>query len=323
MTIVQVDPRLCSMNPSVDHEKLFDEICDKLNELSHKEDPMNPEFRVEKTDRLEKMQSQLRRSQDELKNAQMELQEKIKNFDSFNFAQTDAGSDFKKVAEQLESERTNNSKLSSDLAKSLELNLKLQFELEEVRSKANQLLNEERKHNQYLTDKNKALSHDLELSQALCNETRLQLEKAKDKFLGDEKIWENETSILERQIQDLNELNLEQSRQIDELKMISDEKDSEIKKIAESLAEFETYSLQQNEVMKNLSNVAEKKLIELKVALDKKTIESQDYHSHLQQALTQVAVLKQENMALKDYITKLTALHNQHVGQKPQQEVRC
>ena len=46
---------------------------------------------------------------------------------------------------QLEQERLNNTKLSTDLARSLELNLKLQFDLEEMRNKAQQAVNDERK----------------------------------------------------------------------------------------------------------------------------------------------------------------------------------
>ncbi len=47
----------------------------------------------------------------------------------------------------------------------------------------------------------------------------------------------------------------------------------------------------------------------MKVALDRKAIESNDYYSHLQQALMQIQVLRQENAALKEYVSKLTALH--------------
>jgi regulator of replication initiation timing len=57
--------------------------------------------------------------------------------------------------------------------------------------------------------------------------------------------------------------------------------------------------------------VAEKKIVELKMGLDKKMAEAQDYYSHLQQALSQVSILRQENSALKDYISKLTNLHQQ------------
>jgi hypothetical protein len=57
--------------------------------------------------------------------------------------------------------------------------------------------------------------------------------------------------------------------------------------------------------------VAEKKIIELKIGLDKKIIECQDYQSNLQQALTHLNIVKQENSALKDYIDKLNEIQNQ------------
>ncbi|MNL39982.1 hypothetical protein D3C87_1622940 [compost metagenome] len=49
----------------------------------------------------------------------------------------------------------------------------------------------------------------------------------------------------------------------------------------------------------------------MKLALDKKALEAQDYYSHLQQALTKVGVLNQENAAMKEYVTKLNYYHQQ------------
>ena len=119
------------------HEKLFDEIAGKLSELSNKQ----AEKPVEKSaGRMEKLQDQLRKSQDDLKSAQTDLEFKLKTFDSVGYMQNDLQQEFGKVYEQLENERNQNAKISSDLARSLELNLKLQFELEEVRAKANQVL---------------------------------------------------------------------------------------------------------------------------------------------------------------------------------------
>ena len=88
-----------------------------------------------------------------------------------------------------------------------------------------------------------------------------------------------------------------------------DMKTQEIQKANESLAEYDQHLEEQNELMKKLFEVAEKKMIELKMALDKKTIESQDYYSNLQQGATQIQALRQENSALKDYFDKVTALH--------------
>jgi len=83
---------------------------------------------------------------------------------------------------------------------------------------------------------------------------------------------------------------------------------------------FEEHANMQSESMRQLTSTAERKLVELKLALDKKIIESNDYYSHLQQALTQIQILRQENTALKDYIQKLTQLHQgQNANAQPSQ----
>jgi len=193
-----------------DHEKLFDEICDKLQELSQS----SQESVL--AERLEKMQTQLRKSHEDLMLAHQEIEERIKSFDSLNFVNSDLNKEIEGLYEQLEQERINNSKLSTDLAKYLELNLRLQYEA-------------------------KSQSQDLEMSQSLCQE-------------------------------------------------------------------YDEHMQKQHAMIKNLSEAAEKKMIELKMALDKKTAEGKDYYNHLQQAMTQIHVLRQENSALKEYIHKMTAL---------------
>lgn len=129
------------------------------------------------------MQTQLRKSQDELKSAQQEIHDKIKSLDTIGFGNSDLNREIKRLSEQLEQERMNNSKLSTDLARSLELNLRLQFENEEIRSKAMQNSNEEKKHNSFLQDKIKSINHELDLSQALANETHLEPLEAKEIFV--------------------------------------------------------------------------------------------------------------------------------------------
>ncbi len=296
-----------------DHEKLFDEICGKLQELSFKQESSTDTPPTPRSDnfseRLEKMQTHIRKSQEELKASHMEIQEKIKSLDTLNFANNDLNREVKRLSEQLDQERMNNSKLSTDLAKSLELNLRLQFEIEEVRSKASQQLTEEKKHNVFLQDKVKNLSHELDLAQALANETRLELAKAKEKFQLENQTWQNEKRSLNTEIADRVAELEEKRQQIQDLREDIENKVQELQKSSEALNQYEAHTQQQHEMMKTLSDVAEKKMIELKLALDKKTIESQDYYSHLQQAMTQIHVLRQENSALKDYIAKLSALH--------------
>jgi chromosome segregation ATPase len=277
-----------------DHEKLFDEICGKLNQLSLKAEANSSE------ERLMRMQANLQKSQEELKNAQSEIQEKISSLDHHSLGQSDLGKEIKKMSEQLEQERISNSKLSTDLAKSLEFNLKLQFEIEEVRSKMSQSLSEEKKHNQYLTEKNKALSHEKDLTEALSNDTKLELSKAKERITNLQSEVQEHIHSVDQRDQLLEQLRGDLEARIEE-----------IQKLTTSLDQFEAHSQAQSIVLRNLSDAAEKKMIELKVSLDKKAIECQDYYSHLQQSMSQAAILRQENTALKDYISKISNLQQQ------------
>lgn len=258
-----------------EHERIFDEIRGKLNELGGQThiSIMEMETPTEEmlslaldrpSERLEKMQFQLKKSQEELFATRHEMEEKIKSLDNLSCTNNDLSREIKIQSDHLEQERINNSKLSSDLARSLELNLKLQYEIEEIRVRAQAIVNDEKKHHLFLQDKTKTLNHELELAQAMNNETRLELSKATD----------------------------------------------EIHSLSESLSELEDHAQKQTDAIKNLAEVAEKKIIELKMALDKKTAESQDSFSQLQQSLSQIQVLRQENSALKEYINKMTSLIN-------------
>jgi hypothetical protein len=258
-----------------EHERIFDEIRGKLNELggqtqiSFTEMDASTEKTLSSTqdrpsERLEKMQFQLKKSQEELFTTRHEMEEKIKSLDNLSCTNNDLSREIKRQSDHLEQERMTNSKLSSDLARSLELNLKLQYEIEEIRVRAQAIVNDEKKHHLFLQDKAKTLSHELELAQAMNNETRLELSKATD----------------------------------------------EIQSLTESLTELEDHAQKQTDAIKSLAEVAEKKIIELKMALDKKTAESQDSFSQLQQSFSQIQVLRQENSALKEYINKMTSLIN-------------
>lgn len=321
-----------------EHERLFDEICGKLNELSLKSE-IRSEIKSESmgvrmdsnldknTDRYDKIQSQLRRTQEDWKQAQEQIQERMKSFETFSLAQGEMSHEIKRMSEMLEAERQNNMRMSADLAKALELNLKLQFDIEESRAKAGQMVNEERKHNSFLVEKNKSLSNELELAQALNQDIREELSKARDKYQSDQSQWTQEKSSgsfkSQEQIEKIEALEL----RVDELENFCrlkdnsiEEKENQIKALkedaltlTETVVGFEEHANQQNEMIKKLSAAAEQKMVELKLALDKKSIESNDYYSHLQQALTQIQVLKQENSALKEYIAKISALHQSKV----------
>ncbi|MNS85612.1 hypothetical protein D3C72_1194800 [compost metagenome] len=216
------------------------------------------------------------------------------------------------------SERLNNSKLSTDLAKSLELCLQLQLEIQGLKARAMQMQSEEKKYSQGLLEKSRILQRDLELNQALKDETGMELAKAKNAFSKEQSLWEEQREQFEATIMNLRKDNADLESQVAEREQIIMTKDEEIaslheeiQKISTSYNEVEASAAQQNDVLKNLMSVAETKIVEMKVALDKKSLEANDYYSHLQQALTQLGLMKQENVALKEYVTKLNYYHQQ------------
>lgn len=296
-----------------DHEKLFDEICSKLNELSRtrtEEDPV--QHNHEKIDRL---QNQVRKFQSDLDDAQSEMREKIKALENVQIGQQgDMSAQLRAVTDQLNGERAVNTKLNADLAKSLELGLQLQLEIQSLKTRAQQMQHEERKFSQTLQEKVRQLTHDLELMKALREETETELHKARAKFGEENVAWQKERETFAMQTRSA------QSEKVDLLKANDDllaglkAKDEEIaalsaqvETLSQSFAEVEASSLKQSDAMRNLSEVAENKIVELKIALDRKAAEARDFEGHLQQSLTQVQLLKQENANLKDYIAKVNA----------------
>ncbi|WII73159.1 hypothetical protein QJS83_04635 [Bdellovibrio sp. 22V] len=299
-----------------EHEKLFNEICNKLNELSTQnqgEEPLLPP-----QPKYEQMQVQMKKFHSELKGTQEELREKIKTLENVSYGPETLDAQIKQLADQLSAERANNTKMSADLAKSLELSLQLQLEIQGLKARALQMQSEEKKYSQALFEKNKVLQRDLELNQALKDETAMELMKAKSAFAKEQALWEEQREQFEMQIQGLRNDKHEMQQTIEELQATVAERDQtisslneEIEKISASFSEVESSAQQQNDVLKNLMSVAETKIVEMKLALDKKALEAQDYYSHLQQALTQLGVLKQENAALKEYVAKLNYYHQQ------------
>ncbi|HPI39821.1 MAG TPA: hypothetical protein PLJ21_03405 [Pseudobdellovibrionaceae bacterium] len=331
--------------PSINHEKLFDEICSKLNELSRpsfdeydeydelqaKEIlPMNTEYEIvetietvenqkietvntqqNQTGHVQKIQQNLRKVQGEIDGMQEELKEKIRNMETVSYETSSVNEQIKVLSEQIQMERANNTKLSTDLAKSLELTLQMQLELQGTKARANQIQNEEKKYSQSLFEKNKVLQNELELTQALRDEVQLELNKAKNTIEERERYFKEERVRLQEEIRALMDEGSNIEALINTLKEDLLKKDDEIAalnsdmdKMVGSFTDLEGSARQQGEALKNLMNVAETKIVEIKLALDKKTIEAQDYYNHLQQSLTQMSILKQENAALKDYVEK-------------------
>lgn len=307
--------RMKVMMNTPEHEKIFDEICTKMNDLVSEQleeglSTPQPKF--------EQMQSQMKKFHSELVGSQEELQKKIDSLQNVSFGPGNVDAQLQQIANQLGSERGQNAKLSSDLAKSLELSLQLQLEIQGLKARTLQIQSEEKKYSQTLFEKNKQLQNELELTLALKDETAIELLKAKTAFTKELENWNLQKTDFVNQIDLLNSSknSLESLNHNLQENLFGKEKEisslnEEIEKISSAFEQVETSAQKQNEVLQNLMSVAESKIVEMKLALDKKALEAQDYFSHLQQALTQMNILKQENDALKEYVSKLNYYHQQ------------
>jgi hypothetical protein len=306
-------------SPVPEHEKLFDEISNKLNELSARyQDETTGEVAPSQQQKLERMQGQLKKFQSDIQGTNEELLVKIKSMENVSFSQNEITGQLRQITEQLNHERMMNSKLSADLAKSLELCLQLQLEIQGLKSRAMAISTEEKKFSNSLMEKNRHLQRDLELTQVLKDEMAMEMAKAKAAMHREQTSWLEKEKSLAANIDELNKEKTAMLTTIEELNGMVDEKDDQIlnlsqefEKMSISLNEVEGSSIQQGDVLKNLMTVAESKIVEMKLALDKKHSEAADYYSHLQKALAQVSVLNQENITLKDYVAKLNYYHQQ------------
>lgn len=294
------------MNTTPEHEKLFDEICNKLNELSHRDDISLPQ-----SNKIEKMQTQIKKFHSDLLDTQDEFRNKIKSLESLQVSKSEHNGQLKVLTEQLQTERTINTKLNADLVKSNEIALHLQLEMQGLKTRAQQIQNEERKYNLQLQEKIKNSQKDLELNDALKEELTLELAKTKNQYQMDRTEWANEKEQISTNIEELKQKMQDKDTQILALS-------NQIEDMQSSLNEIEEASQKQNENMKNLMTVAENKIVELKMGYDKKHIESQDYYNHLQQGLTQINLLKQENANLKEYVAKVNQFLQQQQLQQNQ-----
>ena len=291
------------MNTTPEHEKLFDEICNKLNELSHRDDISLPQ-----TNKIEKMQTQIKKFHSDLIDTQDEFRNKIKTLENLQVNKSEHNNQLRLLTEQLQAERNTNNKLNADLVKSNEIALHLQLEMQGLKTRAQQIQNEERKYNIQLQEKLKNSQKDLELNDALKEDISLELAKTKNQYQLDRNEWLSEKETINTTVEELNQKMNEKDVQIRAL-------NDQIEDLQNSLNEIEEASQKQNENVKNLMTVAENKIVELKMGYDKKHIESQDYYNHLQQGMTQINLLKQENSNLKDYVSKV----NQFLQQQQQQ----
>ncbi|MFN8945191.1 MAG: hypothetical protein ACK5WZ_11295 [Pseudobdellovibrionaceae bacterium] len=292
-----------------DHERLFDEICNKLKELSIRNEvslkksaqaqsPESVESSMEQSEKFEKMQSQIRRFQQDLVSVEGSLIDKIKSIESLQHHQVDINQQQRLLSDQLHTERQINVKLNSDLSKSLEINLQLQLELQSSRNRFQQYQLDEKKYSSSLLDKSQNLQKELELMTVLKDETQLEYTRAKNEFTAMKASFKANNENLLEETENLRKENQELMSQNALL-------NSDVEKMSSAMNELEEFRKKQNEALKNLMEAAEKKIMDYKMALDKKTLEAQDYYGHLQQTVTQVALLKKENSQLRDYVNRM------------------
>ena len=295
------------MNSRPEHERLFDEITNKLYELSNKSNLSIDSAAEEGTRQhmLEKMQGQIRKFQNDLQGTQDELRDKIKNLENLQYHQGDLGQQMLLLSEQLNHERNTNSKLNADLAKSLELSLQLQLEIQGLKSRTHQNHLEEKKYSQSLVEKLMGLQNEVELQKALKDEMDLELDKAKASFLKQQETWLEEKAQFQMTLDQLTQMMSQLTEQIDLKNIHIKSLNDELSNISSSFEELEASANKQNDVLKTLMETAETKIIEMKMALDRKSLECKDYYNHLQQSLTQCSLLKSENSNLKDHIEKM------------------
>ena len=260
-----------------EHEKIFNEICTKLNELSQVEDHKSSKDKVAQ---LEKMQNQIKNFQYDLLATHEDMQLKIHTLQQMTTSNSDLSERMQELTDLLNQERTLNSKLSTDLAKSLDLSLKLQLEIQEIKSRALQAQLEDRK--QYLDN-----FDSMKLKMAKENAALL---ATNDELLSDLQSKEDHIEELTTKINDLEN----------------------------GMADLDCSKLEQEETIKHLVSVAENKIVELKLALDRKSADLENSEGHYNQVKIQVDLLKNENLSLKDYINKMTVYQQQILAQQAQ-----
>lgn len=253
-----------------EHEKIFNEICHKLNELSQDEDQKSSKDRVVQ---LDKMQNQLKNFQIELVSNHEDMKLKIDSLEKMTTSNSDLTVKVKELTDLLNQERSHNSKLSTDLARSLDLSLKLQLEIQEIKTKAIQAQMDDRK--QYLEN---------------YESIQFDFQKEKGRLLDMNQGLANESKQKEEQIEML-------SGRINELET--------------GMTQIEGTSQEQAETIKHLMTVAENKIVELKLEGDRIQSELDNVRGQFEQSRTQTEILKKENTALKDYINKMTAFQQQ------------
>lgn len=260
-----------------EHEKIFNEICNKLNELSQVEESKSSKDRVTQ---LEKMHNQIKNFQFDLMATHEDMQLKIQTLEQMTTSNSDLTLRVQELTELLNQERAHNSKLSTDLAKSLDLSLKLQLEIQEIKTRALSAQIEDRKIHQ---------DH-FESYKYKVTQEKNELMRIQEELLNQLKAKETQIETLNQKANDLEA----------------------------GMGELEKTTVEQGETIKHLMSVAENKIVELKLSLDRAQNDFLNASGELTQAKTQVDLYKQENYSLKDYINKMTVYQKQMLAQQAQ-----
>lgn len=248
-----------------EHEKIFNEICDKLSELTQSEENKVSKDRV---GQLEKMHNQLKNFQVDLMNNHEDMKLKIESLQKMTSSNSDLTIRVQELTEMLNQERLHNSKLSTDLARSLDLSLKLQLEIQEIKSKAMQAQIDDRK--QYMDN---------------FENVQFEFQKQKTALLDTNNDLMDDLKAKEAQIQDLN---------------------NKINDLEKSVTEVTTTTQEQAETINHLMTVAESKIVDLKLSLDRAYADIENNKGQNAQFVSQIEILKKENFMLKDYINKMS-----------------
>lgn len=255
------------------HEQIFNEIATKLNELSQTDETRSSK---DKVIQLEKMQNQLKNFQFDLMTNHEDMKLKIDALEKMTVSNSDLSQRIQELTDLLNQERASNSKLSSDLAKSLDLSLKLQLEIQEVKTKAMQAQMDDRK--SYLDN---------------CEQLQMDFQKQKTNLMTMNNQLATDLKAKEEQVKELNQ---------------------RINEIETNMNSIEETSFEQKETIQHLMTVAEGKIVELKLLLDRTIADRDNLAGQFKQTMSQTEVLKQENFALKDYINKMAHYQQQFMN---------
>lgn len=124
------------LDPKSTHENLFEQISEKLDELSRLES------RTEKKSSLSIVEAHIRQSQKEIENTKNVLTEKISSLEKLHETLASKSLEAIDYQKQLETERQAQLKLSQELGQSLDFNMRLQWELEQRKKEIDSLKSE-------------------------------------------------------------------------------------------------------------------------------------------------------------------------------------